>query len=48
MKDEIKKTRYSDSELEEFKSIIEQKIAMAQAEYDTLAKSLNSSNILYI
>ena len=41
---EIKKNRHSDADLEEFKAIIEQKIAIAQEEYNTLAQALKASN----
>lgn len=37
------KTRYSDEELQEFKQLIEGKLAKAQAEYDRLCESLNNS-----
>lgn len=36
------KTRYSDAELEEFRSIITEKLVKAQKEYDELRKSLNN------
>jgi len=39
-----KKTRYSDSELEEFKMVIEQKIAIAKEELHTLSATLNLSD----
>ncbi|MFD0764644.1 TraR/DksA family transcriptional regulator [Mucilaginibacter lutimaris] len=38
------KTRYSDAELEEFKTIIEQKIAIAQEEYNILSTTISASN----
>lgn len=48
MADEIKteKTRYSDAELAEFKTIIEEKLEAAKAEYNTLRKVVmhNGSN----
>ncbi len=34
------KTRYSDAELEEFRTIIEDKLQVAQKEYDQLKKSI--------
>ncbi|MCL1868600.1 MAG: TraR/DksA C4-type zinc finger protein [Paludibacter sp.] len=36
------KTRYSDAELEEFRAIIEEKLAKAQREYDGLRNALNN------
>jgi DnaK suppressor protein len=44
MSEVVKKNRYSDMELEEFKQVILGKIAIAKEEYDTLAKALNVSN----
>lgn len=39
-----KKTRYSDEELEEFRSIINNKLAVAKAEYAQLMAQLDNSN----
>jgi RNA polymerase-binding transcription factor DksA len=44
MSQEIKKNRYSDQELEEFKGLILGKIASAKEELLTLATALNVSN----
>jgi RNA polymerase-binding transcription factor DksA len=44
MNEEIKKTRYSDAELEEFRALIVVKIAIAKEELLTLATALNVSN----
>ena len=38
------KTRYSDEELEEFRQIINEKIEKAQAEYDSLCRTLMNSD----
>lgn len=38
------KTRYSDEELEEFRQIIEQKLAVAKADYDKLMNDLSGRN----
>jgi len=43
MKESVK-TRYSDSELQEFKEIIEKKLATATEELNNLLKSLQSDN----
>ena len=40
----IKKTRYSDNELQEFKAIIENKIKTAREELGELTSALSSSN----
>ena len=37
------KTRYSDAELDEFKAIIEEKLAQAKSEYNTLSDSISLS-----
>ena len=37
-------TRYSDEELEEFRQIINEKIEKAQAEYDSLCRTLMNSD----
>ncbi|MBR2177816.1 MAG: TraR/DksA family transcriptional regulator, partial [Paludibacteraceae bacterium] len=37
-------TRYTDEELEEFRQIINSKLAKAQADLDQLVASLNNSN----
>ncbi len=37
------KTRYSDEELEEFRTLINEKIAAAQAAYDDLVEAIKSS-----
>ena len=44
--EETPKTRYSDAELEEFRTIICEKLSQARAEYDTLRKIVmhNGSN----
>lgn len=44
--EETPKTRYSDAELEEFRTIICEKLSQARAEYDTLRKVVmhNGSN----
>ena len=39
-----KKTRYSDEELEEFREIINKKLALARAEYTELMSRLDNSN----
>jgi RNA polymerase-binding transcription factor DksA len=44
MQTEIKKTKYSDSELQEFRGLIEQKIIMAREELNELAGTLSASN----
>ncbi|TWR29974.1 TraR/DksA family transcriptional regulator [Mucilaginibacter pallidiroseus] len=44
MNEELKKTRYSEQELEEFKDLILKKIAVAKEELFTLASALNVSN----
>jgi len=44
MNEEVKKTRYSEQELEEFKDLILKKIAVAKEELFTLASALNVSN----
>lgn len=44
METEKIRTRYSDSELIEFKDLINEKIKMAREEFLSLAGSLNSSN----
>jgi DnaK suppressor protein len=41
---EVEKTRYSDSELQEFKEIIQKKLAITTEELNNLLKSLQSSN----
>lgn len=41
---EKKKTRYSDAELEEFKALIESKLAASKKELDNLNKALKSPN----
>ena len=41
--DQSAKTRYSDAELAEFKAIIEEKLAKAKAEYNTLRQASSSS-----
>ncbi|MCB9262634.1 MAG: TraR/DksA family transcriptional regulator [Flavobacteriales bacterium] len=41
---EQEKTRYSDAELEEFKELIEKKLADAKEELNNLIKSLQSEN----
>ncbi|MFT5512462.1 MAG: DnaK suppressor protein [Bacteroidia bacterium] len=41
---EVEKTRYSDSELQEFKEIIQKKLATTTEELNNLLKSLKSSN----
>ena len=38
------KTRYSDSELEEFKTLIHEKLKEAQTDYDMLKNSLSNSD----
>ena len=38
------KTRYSDSELVEFKELIKEKLRMAREEFNSLTSSLSSSN----
>jgi len=40
----VNKTRYSDQELEEFKRLIQQKIAAAKEELDVLMSSLQGGN----
>jgi len=44
MKQENEKTRYSDSELQEFKDIILEKLRIAKEELNSLASSLSSPN----
>jgi len=44
MQTEITKTKYSDSELEEFKNLIVYKIRMARTEMNELAGSLSAAN----
>src|ERR1700761_2283655 len=44
MQKEISKSRYSDSELQEFKQLIESKIRVAREELNELTASLSSSN----
>src|SRR6201996_3178173 len=44
MQKEISKSRYSDSELQEFKQLIEDKIRMAREELGELTAALSSSN----
>ena len=44
MKQENEKTRYSDSELQEFKDIILEKLRIAKEELNNLASSLSSPN----
>lgn len=44
MERELTKTRYSDTELEDFKQLIEGKIKAAREELNELAASLSSSN----
>ncbi|EEI93979.1 TraR/DksA family transcriptional regulator [Sphingobacterium spiritivorum] len=44
MADNTEKTRYSDVELQEFKSIILEKLRVAKEELSSLTKSLNNSN----
>jgi len=44
MADNNEKTRYSDSELLEFKGIILEKLRIAKEELSSLTKSLNNSN----
>ena len=38
------KTRYSDEELQEFKSIIEQKLKLAKRDYDQMMRQLNNAD----
>lgn len=38
------KTRYSDSELQEFKELIQEKLRMAKEEFNSLTSSLSSPN----
>jgi len=44
MQNETTKSRYSDSELEEFKNLLESKIRAAREELNELASTLNASN----
>ena len=44
MKQETEKTRYSDSELQEFKELILDKLRIAKEELNALASSLSSPN----
>ncbi len=44
MAEEKKKNRYSDEELAEFKQIINDKLAKAQEDYDTLKSALSHSD----
>lgn len=44
MKQENEKTRYSDSELQEFKDIILEKLRIAKEELNSLASSLSNPN----
>ncbi len=44
MQEEITKTKYSDSELEDFKKLIEEKIRMAREELLDLTAALSSAN----
>jgi len=38
------KTRYSDEELEEFRGIINEKLALAKRDYDEMMKTLRNQN----
>ncbi len=40
----IEKTRYTDTELEEFKALINEKLKEAQSDYDMLKSSLSNSD----
>lgn len=44
MANKTEKTRYSDTELQEFKEIINEKLRIAREELSALTKSLNASN----
>jgi DnaK suppressor protein len=44
MQKELTKTRYTDTELEDFKQLIEGKISVAREELNELAASLSASN----
>src|ERR1700744_1605571 len=44
MKQETEKTRYSDSELQEFKDLLLEKLRIAKEELNSLATSLSSPN----
>ncbi|MDA3891403.1 MAG: TraR/DksA C4-type zinc finger protein [Salinivirgaceae bacterium] len=44
MSEEKTKTRYSDGELQEFKQLINDKLAKAQEDYDTLKSALSHSD----
>src|ERR1700710_1416102 len=44
MKPETEKTRYSDTELQEFKALLLDKLRMAKEELNNLASSLSSPN----
>ncbi len=44
MSEESIKTRYSDAELEEFKALIEKKLAESRREFDRLRETLNETN----
>jgi DnaK suppressor protein len=45
MKEETTKTRYSDTELKEFKDLLLDKLRMAREELNALATSLSSPNV---
>ena len=42
------KTRYSDEELEEFREIINEKLALAKRDYDMMMKTLTATTIKLI
>ncbi len=44
MSEELEKTRYSNEELEEFRVIVEEKLAVARADYKKLLDTLTGSN----
>ncbi len=44
MKEEVRKNRYTELELEEFKAVILKKIVIAREELETLTATLNVSN----
>ncbi len=44
MSEEVEKVRYSNEELEEFRVIVEEKLAVARADYNKLLATLTGSN----
>jgi len=43
-KEEVKKTRYTDAELEEFRAIIHEKLSLARHDYDVMMKQIMNAD----